>query len=51
MESKQLKNYAGEEAKMCAETLMKNLVDYQSEEALISMRWQNPAQKLKKGQQ
>jgi len=28
MESKQLKNYSGEEAKMVAESLMKNLVDY-----------------------
>ena len=28
---------------MVAETLMKNLVDYQSEEAMIAMRWQNPA--------
>jgi hypothetical protein len=24
---------------------MKNLVDYQSEEALIDMRWNNPASK------
>lgn len=28
MESKQLKTYSGEEAKMVAESLMKNLVDY-----------------------
>jgi hypothetical protein len=39
MESKSLKNYSGEEAKMVAENLMKNLVDYQSEEAMIAMRW------------
>lgn len=28
LESQQLKDYSGEEAKICAETLMKNLVDY-----------------------
>jgi hypothetical protein len=27
---------------------MKNLVDYQSEEALIAMRWNNPASKVGK---
>ena len=30
---------------MYAESLLKNLVEYQSEEALVSMKWTNPALK------
>lgn len=37
------KDYSNEEAKGMAERLLKNLVDYQSEENLVEMRWNNPA--------
>ena len=33
---------------MYAENLLKNLVDYQSEEAFVQMRWNNPATKSQK---
>jgi hypothetical protein len=39
MEDKELKNYVGNEAKVYAESLLKNIVDYQSEEAEIQLKW------------
>jgi len=35
---------------MYAENLLKNLVDYQSEESLIQLRWNNPSMKSKNTQ-
>lgn len=43
IESLQRDKYVGEEAKCMAENMLKAIVDYQSEEQLLSMKWTNPA--------
>lgn len=48
IEQKTGKAYSNEEAQMCAEMLLKNLTDYQAEEANVSLKWTNPAMKGQK---
>ena len=48
MEAKSQKDYSGNEAEIYAQSLLQNLAEYQSEEAFIQMRWNNPAIKGKK---
>ena len=45
MEQNALKDYSGEEAKHVAEALLKTVIDYQSEEQHLQMKWNNPASK------
>jgi len=45
IEKQNVKTYAGEEAKDVAEALLKTLFDYQSEEQVMNMKWNNPANK------
>jgi hypothetical protein len=49
LESQERKNYSGEEAKFVAQNLLKTIFDYQSDEQLLAMKWNNPALKSKKG--
>ena len=43
IEEKSADKLVQEDAKLYAENLLKNLVDYQSEESLVQMRWTNPS--------
>lgn len=47
IEASERKDYSGQEARHLADTLLKTLVDYQGEESLIEMRWNNLAGKNK----
>lgn len=42
IEQKQGNVYKGQEAKFLAENLLSNIIDYQNEENLVGMRWNNP---------
>jgi len=48
IEQKTGKAYSNDEAQMCAEILLKNVADYQAEEASVSLKWTNPAMKAQK---
>ena len=43
IEEKSADKLVQDDAKLYAENLLKNLVDYQSEESLVQMRWTNPS--------
>lgn len=45
IEQSERKDYSGQEAKHLADTLLKTIIDYQGEESLVEMRWNNLANK------